>query len=145
MNLTRLMFALKNYEGTGPIKNGRYFYYTCPAGKLTIGIGRNLQDRGLSGEEVKFLLENDIKDSIEDCNRLFTNFESLDDVRQEVLVNMMFNLGYDRLSKFRNMIKAISINDYIEAGKQMKDSSWYNQVGKRAKDLVVAMTTGKFA
>lgn len=147
MNHDRLKEMLVQHEGTGPVKNGRLFPYRCSAGKLTIGIGRNIEERGISEAEAEFMLENDINDSVNDCKRMFLNFDLLDDVRQEVLINMMLNMGYNTFSQFKRFIAAIKAGNFNEAAKQMEDSAWYRQVGQkpgqRAYELRMMMLTGK--
>lgn len=117
--------------------------YKCPAGKWTIGIGRNLEDRGITREEALFLLRNDIEEIESQLNKRYKWFKSLDYVRQKVLIDMAFNLGMGSLAQFKNMIKAIESKDYVKASEEMKDSAWYRQVGTRAERLVRMMRTGE--
>ena len=138
MNLDRLKARLSLDEGR------RKQPYRCSAGKLTVGVGRNLDDRGLREDEIDLLLANDIRDSIGECRRLVRSFDQISDVRQEVLVNMMFNLGYARMSGFKKFLEAVSRSDWTEASNQMLDSKWADQVGDRADRLAKAMRTGAF-
>lgn len=117
--------------------------YKCPAGKLTIGVGRNLEDRGITREEALFLLQNDIEDITNKLNKRYSWFGSLDYVRQKVLIDMAFNIGLGGLAQFKNMLHAISSGDYQKAAKEMEDSSWYKQVGDRSKRLVKMMQAGR--
>jgi len=75
---------------------------------------------------------------------LSLNFWMLDSVRQEVLVNMMFNLGFPTLARFKLMLDAVNNKDWHEASKQMLSSRWASQVGYRATELSSAMLTGEF-
>ena len=136
MNLERLRARLSLDEGrkTKP--------YRCTAGKLTIGVGRNLDDRGLRDSEIDLMLTNDIAEAAGECRRLVRSFDQLSDVRQEVLVNMMFNLGYTRLAGFRKFLDALSRSDWTEAANQMLDSKWADDVGDRADRLATAMRKG---
>ena len=118
--------------------------YICPAGKITIGVGRNLEDKGLSDEEIEYLLHNDIKECIQDLSHIFPNFYDLDDVRQAVLVDMRFNLGPARFRSFKKMIAAIRKGDFSKAAEEMKDSRWFEQVKQRGKRLYKMMKTGKW-
>lgn len=136
MNLERLYDRLNKDEGRAKRP------YRCTAGKLSIGVGRNLDDRGLREDEIDLMLKNDVLEAIGDCRRLFRNFDQLVDARQEVLVNMMFNLGFTRFSGFRKMRDAIHAGDWKEAARQMMDSKWADQVGPRADRLEKAMRTG---
>ena len=116
--------------------------YHCTADKLTIGYGRNLEDRGISESEAEFLLANDVSEIHEDLSEIYDFFEYLSPTRKAVLINMAFNLGLNGLSKFKKMIKAIEDDDYAEAALQMLSSRWANQVGKRAQRLSKLMVTG---
>lgn len=116
--------------------------YVDTVGKITIGVGRNLTDRGLSDEEINYLLNNDITLSITDAKTLFPNFESLSENRQAVLANMMFNMGLSRLSEFLNLLHAIEISDFNQAAQEMLNSTWAHQVGNRAIRLAKQMEIG---
>ena len=116
--------------------------YTCSAGKLTIGYGRNLDDVGITQDEADALLNHDIDRSVEDARDLVTNFDQLNEVRQAVVVNMMFNLGKSRLSKFVKMLNALEHDDFDRAADEMLDSKWARQVGNRAVELAQLMRNG---
>lgn len=116
--------------------------YEDDVGKITIGIGRNLTDNGLSEAEIYLLLTNDIQDVEDDVSSLDW-FTPLDPVRRLVIADMCFNLGLKRLLGFKNMIVAIKVKDYEIAALEMIDSKWARQVGKRAYRLAHMMRTGK--
>ena len=118
--------------------------YKCTAGKLTIGIGRNIEDVGLSDDEISLMLDNDIANSIADCRLLFADFDDIDDVRSNALVNMAFNLGRARLGQFKRMIAAVNARDWATAAAQAKASAWYMQVGPRAVRICSELETGEF-
>jgi lysozyme len=93
----------------------------------------------ISKERVDEVFEKDIKIVLDDCKKLFNDFdEYLDEVKQ-IIANMMFNLGLTRLSKFKNFCKAIKDKNYKKASLEMVDSAWYRQVPNRAKRLVKRM------
>jgi len=138
MNIERLKKTIELYEGRSAKP------YKDTQGKITIGIGRNLDDVGLSSEEIEFLFENDLVRAIGAAKILIPNFDELDSVRQEILINMAFNLGQGGLAKFRRMIEAIKKKDFENAANEMLDSQWSKQVGIRALDLAKAMKSGKF-
>lgn len=119
----------------------RRFPYTDTVGKLTIGIGRNLTDRGLSDDEIDFLLANDVRECVTDLES-FPWFCGLDDVRRNVVINMRFQLGPAKFRKFKATIAAIAAGDYVKAGDQMQASLWAKQVPNRARRLIRAMKTG---
>ncbi len=116
--------------------------YRCPAGKLTIGVGRNLEDKGITEEEALFLLKNDIAECEEDLRSIFSEYDALDESRQRVLIDMRFNLGPSRFRLFKKMIAAVKGKDFSRAAGEMKDSNWYRQVGKRAETLAKMMEAG---
>jgi lysozyme len=109
--------------------------YKCSADKLTIGVGHNLDDNGITEDVAMYMLRADLKVTITELRSNFSWFERLDSYRQEVLMNMCFNLGIARLKGFRKMIAALEIKDYKEAAVQMMDSRWARQVGVRAVRL----------
>lgn len=116
--------------------------YKCSKGKLTIGIGRNIEDRGLNQDEVDFLFLNDIKLSIEELERTFPFFKNLTQLRQEVLINMHFNLGLPKMLTFKNMIEELENENYLNASDEMIDSLWYKQNTNRVKRLAQQMIKG---
>lgn len=139
MNFKRLIAMLERHEGL------RLKPYRCPAGKLTIGVGRNLEDAGISREEAYFLLNNDIYRALAIAQEFLGRevWEKLSAPRQEVLVNMAFNLGAGGLAKFKRMRQAIIAGDYEKAAREMLDSNWARQVGSRATELAQIMRTNQ--
>ena len=117
--------------------------YKCTAGHLTIGIGRNLDDRGITEDEARFLCQNDVDIVEQELARKFPFIVGLDDVRIRVLLDMAFNLGVPRLSAFSNMWAALEEGDYKQAAVEMLDSRWARQVGRRATNLSQMMETGE--
>ena len=116
--------------------------YRCTEGKLTIGVGRNLDDKGISELEALYLLWNDIKDVMDALDR-YAWYRQLDPVRQKALIDMAFNLGLGGLMQFKKMIAAIELGDYGAAADQMLDSRWARQVKTRADRLAEMMRTGE--
>ena len=117
--------------------------YRCTAGKLTIGVGRNLEDRGITREESAVLLANDIADMERELQRALPWVARLDEVRARVLVDMAFNLGVVGLLAFKRTLAAIEAGQYQQAATMMLDSKWAKQVGGRAERLSRMMATGK--
>ena len=115
------------------------FPYHCSAGKLTVGVGRNLEDRGLREDEIDLMLRNDILEAEQIAKELVPNYSQLNDERKAVLINMAFNLGKTRLAGFKNTLAAINTGKYVEAAKGMRTSLWYTQVGNRAERLALIM------
>ena len=81
----------------------------------------------------------DIEIVLSDCNKLYPEFENLPEEAQQIIANMMFNLGYPRLSKFRGMKAGVDARNWQDAADEMVDSRWYRQVGARAERLVARM------
>jgi lysozyme len=115
--------------------------YQCTAGKLTIGVGRNIEDIGITEDEARYLLDNDILRVCDELDRNLSWWRDLSDVRQRILVDMVFNLGISRFMQFQNTISAIENGDYDKAAEEMLDSRWAQQVGQRAHRLAGAMIT----
>lgn len=122
--------------------------YVDTVGKLTIGVGRNLDDVGISQAEAMFMLEGDIDRCVRDCVAAFVWFPLLDPVRQTVIVAMCFNMGIGNtkrgLRSFVNTLAAIGRGDYVAAADGMRRSQWARQVGKRAERLALLMETGEW-
>jgi lysozyme len=141
----------------------RFRVYRCTANKLSIGVGRNLDDVGISAKETQLLgltkagciangisrsdsralLANDIDGCERDLDRRLPWWRALNAVRQRVLMNMCFNLGISRLLGFRNTLRKMAAGDYAGAAAGMAASLWYDQVGVRAKRLVGLMESGR--
>ncbi len=119
----------------------RQFPYKDSVGILTVGVGRNLEALGISRDEAGYMLDNDIRAVIQDATSL-PYWEQLDGPRQMVIVDMIFNLGLPRFLKFKNLNRALTIQDYVRAAHEMLDSKWYRQVGRRAEKLRQIMLTG---
>ena len=116
--------------------------YHCSAGKLTIGVGRNLDDKGLKADEIALMLDNDILDAERDARALFPSFDTLSVNRRAVLVNMAFNVGRDRLAGFKKFRAAVEAGEFYKAADEMLDSQWAKQVGLRAARLSMQMREG---
>ena len=139
--------------------------YKDTLGIDTIGIGRNLEDRGITTEELAdldiptiehvyeygiteadavYLATNDVQIVEEELVRAHPCVDRLDSVRQLILIDMAFNMGVPRLCKFKNMWAAVHNEDYPTAAKEMLDSRWARQVKGRATKLANAMHNGEF-
>lgn len=115
--------------------------YTDSVGKLTIGVGRNLTDVGISELEAMGLLNADIERVRKDAGA-YPWFSSIGAVRQDVVLSMAFNMGWPRLLGFQNMIMALIAQDYGKAADEMVNSHWAGQVGPRAVELARMMRFG---
>jgi len=136
--LERIKEQLVRHEGL------RLKPYRCTSGKLTIGIGRNLDDRGISQTEAYVLLENDIQNcEMQLVDEIPEIYNTLDEVRKSVLLNMCFNLGIGGLLEFNNTLAFIAAGDWERAANGMLASKWAKQVGRRAIELSELMRKGK--
>lgn len=118
--------------------------YKCTAGKNTIGVGRNLDDVGISKEESRFLLANDIKRVKTELAKALPWTEKLDPVRLAVLLDMCFNLGLGGLLKFKNTLAYFQAGDFQKAADNMLLSLWAKQVKSRAVRLAEMTRTGNW-
>lgn len=143
MNIDQLRIELAEDEGC------KYTVYLDHLGLPTIGIGHLITEDDpehgcsvgteVSEERVQALFRRDVAITIEDCQRLYPNFDKMPEEVQLICANMMFNLGYPRMSKFKMFRAAIEVRNWEEAAEQMIDSKWYDQVTNRAKRLVARM------
>jgi len=116
-------------------------------GKLHIGIGRNIDvdgGLGLSDEEIGMLLDNDIVRTMRELASSFEWYSQLDEVRQDALVMIAFNLGLTRLRKFVLALTALEQGNYVKAKIEFLDSLWSTQVGQRAVTLATMIETGEY-
>lgn len=143
MNVEQLRDTLKVDEGC---VNSIYLdHLNLP----TLGIGHLINEwdeeygkpvgTPVSEERVNELFDKDIQITIDECEQLFGNFQDLPEEVQQILANMMFNLGRPRLSKFRKLCKAVAERNWKECAIQMEDSKWHKQVTKRADRLISRM------
>jgi lysozyme len=141
MNRSRLTAQLRYDEGV------REYAYTDSEGYLTIGVGR-LIDRTkggkLSEDEIDYLLDNDIDKVQNQAIRAFHWYNDLNDVRQECILNLCFNLGLEGFKKFKLAIKAFERHDFEDAARELLDSKWAGQVGNRAIRIAEAVRLGEW-
>lgn len=116
--------------------------YTDTVGKLTIGVGRNLTDVGISNDESDYLLANDIARARADLLRFLPWTTSMDEVQREVLTNMVFNMGVHRLLEFKRTLALIQTGNYDAASTEILNSAWAEEVNARAHRLSVQLRTG---
>lgn len=113
--------------------------YLDPEGYWTVGVGRNIETAEFSDDEIELMLNNDIKRVLYACWHEFPWFADLTEARQNVVANMVYNLGLDGFKKFKKLIAAIEKEDWTEAACQMIDSKWAAQVKNRAVELAIMM------
>ena len=123
--------------------------YLDDLGYPTFGIGHLVTESdpehglavgtAISPERCSQAFSSDIHGVITDCNILYPDFSNLPEEAQQIIANMMFNLGRPRLSKFVGMKRGVDDRDWNAAADEMVDSRWYRQVGARAERLVNRM------
>lgn len=124
----------------------RKFPYIDTVGTCTIGVGRNLTDKGLSSEEVFVLLDHDLDEAIRDLSATFPWFLALDVVRQRALVNLRFNLGPAGLRRCKRFLSAMATKNYGTAAAELRDSRWFKQVqASRSARVLHQIATGEEA
>lgn len=143
MNRARVQTQLSIDEGV------MYEVYLDSLGYPTFGIGHLIleedQEDGInigtpvSKARVTEVFQADLDTAISECKVLYGMWCTFPDEVQEIIVNMMFNLGRPRLSRFRNFKKAVDAHDWKQAAIDGRDSKWYRQVGNRAERLMVRM------
>ena len=136
MDRNRLIDQLRIHEGVEKT------VYNDSEGIPTIGVGRNLRDRGLSDDEIDYLLSNDIDIVVDELDKVMPWWKDLDEVRQRVLCDLVFNLGMPRFSGFKKSISHMKQQMWDQAADELLDSKWARQVGRRAHTLSEMMRTG---
>jgi lysozyme len=140
MNRTRLVAQLRHHEGD------RRKPYRDTAGHLTIGVGRNLDAKPLSDAVVQLMLDEDINEAWQACQRGVPGFDTLSEARQHALLDMTFNMGPAEMFPpgvaFYKMLAAVERRDFTAAAVEMLDSVWARQVGGRAATLAKMMKEG---
>ena len=143
MDLQHLREDLETDEGV------KYEIYLDHLGYPTFGIGHLIREddpehgeatgTSVSADRVAEAFEQDVQTVLSDCAILYPDFDELPEEVQQIVANMMFNLGRPRLTAFRGMKAGVDARDWNEAADQMVDSRWYRQVGARAERLVERM------
>lgn len=135
MNLKKIKESIENFEGL-ELKP-----YTCPLGRLTIGFGRNLQDNGITKSEAEMLLDNDLLNTKLELEDRLPIFTKLDDVRQDVLIQMAYNMGVPKLLGFKKTIGFLetavfyfnrgevgsAMTAFQYASREMLNSKWHKK------------------
>ena len=140
MNIEKLREQLEIDEGV------KYEIYNDHLGYATFGVGHLVLESDpehgselgtpISESRVIEAFEQDCENVLRDCHILYEDFDDLPEEAQQVIANMMFNLGRPRLSKFAGMKRGVDARDWNQAADEMVDSNWYRQVTNRADRLV---------
>lgn len=119
----------------------RRFAYKCTAGKLTIGVGHNLEAKPLPDSVIDLLFSCDLADAESDA-RLYPYFDGLDDARKAAIIDMSFQLGKTRLNAFKRMHTALNAGDFAAASAECLDSLYASQTPHRARRIAHILKTG---
>lgn len=153
LDMAEMITRLKMHEGCS-LKP-----YKCPAGKLTIGIGRNVEDNPLTAEELRvigdwkhgitreaahYLCRNDIERCIADLQKHLKFFDGLDKERKYALIDLCFQLGINGLLKFKRTLGSIAVGNYNLASEQLLESKYASQVPTRSKRISKLIKNGKW-
>ena len=143
MDIEKLRKQLEIDEGV------KYEIYNDHLGLATFGIGHLVipsdEEYGkplgtrISEERVRECFDRDVQSVLRDCKLLYKDFDELPEEVQQIVANMMFNMGRPRLSKFKGMKAGVDAGDWQKAADEMVDSGWYRQVTNRAQRLVDRM------
>lgn len=136
--MNKLIEQLKIHEGV------KLKPYKCSAGKLTIGVGKNIEDNGITLEEAEYLLQNDIAEARSQLLNSFPWMGELNDARISAMINFTFNVGIGTVKKFENTLSYMQSGEWDKAADEMMDSRWARQVGNRAIEVTEQIRTGKW-
>lgn len=136
MDLSKLKLQLVKHEGI-ILK-----MYLDSLGIPSIGVGRNLKDKGISASEAMFLLDGDITETIDWLTHNCPWWKDLDDVRARAIADLAFNVR-GKLLGFKNMIAAVQTKDWSKASTELLNSTFATQTGQRARTLAHMIETGK--
>ncbi|MDA9771433.1 glycoside hydrolase family protein [Emcibacteraceae bacterium] len=136
--MNKLIEQLKIHEGV------KLKPYKCSAGKLTIGVGKNIQDNGITLEEAEYLLQNDIAEARSQLLNSFPWMGDFNDARISAMINFTFNVGIGTVKKFENTLSYMKSGEWDKAADEMMDSRWARQVGNRAVEVTEQIRTGKW-
>jgi lysozyme len=136
MDLEILFDQLKDFEGL-ELKP-----YRCTSNKLTIGLGRNLEDNGITEEEAYYLATNDLDSLMDELDRKIPWWDDLNEPRKRALLNLAYNVGTPTLMKFKKTLEHLKNGLYTEASEEVLQSRWADQVGRRATFISEVFKTG---
>ena len=136
MNTERLRKQLIKHEGV------EYTLYKCPADQWTLGVGRNVESRGISHETAMQMLDEDIDICINELQQTVSYWDDLPERVQEALCNLCFNMGISRLMAFKKTFGFLREGMYEKAADELLESRYANQVGQRAIDVANMIREG---
>ena len=129
MNTERLRETITRHEGS------RLDMYQDTLGIWTIGVGHNIQEKGISPAVMELMLDEDIEEAIVELKRSVSFFSKMPEQVQEALVNLSFNMGIPRLMQFKKTLAYLRDGDFEAAADELLDSRYAEQVGRRADEV----------
>ena len=136
MNLGQIEKRLIEFEGL------RLMPYRCTSNKLTIGVGRNIEDRGISVETAMQMLREDLELVIDELKRAIPGFDKMPESVQEALVDLAFNMGTPTLLTFKRALRALQAQEWDNAADEILSSRYAKQVGRRAEIIADMIRSG---
>ena len=133
----RLRERIKKHEGFSTVP----YYDTADPPRLTVGYGRNMSDVPFSEDEIELMFSNDLRRARGNAMK-FECYADLDPMRQGVLTEMVFQMGFAGVSKFKKFLAAANNHDWATAAEEMLDSKWAKQTPERAKSLAKLFLRG---
>lgn len=143
-NSLKLIDQLKRHEGF------KQTLYKCSKGYLTIGYGHNCEAHGdcdkftsrtITSTEAENILLSDISEATFSCVKYIKFFSDFSEIQQAVLINMVFNMGIGSLLNFKLMLKNLRLGNKPNTAREMMDSDWFPEVGKRSSELMFMILT----
>ena len=138
--MSKIIEMLREHEGV------ETHAYVDTVGKVTIGVGRNIDSKGglgLSTDEINYLLANDVKRVNAELAAAFSWYKTLGTPRKDAIMDMCFNMGLPRFKKFKKALAGMAKGDYKTAAVEFLDSRWANQVGQRAITVTDIIRSGE--
>ena len=136
MNIGQIEKRLIEFEGL------RLMPYRCTSNKLTIGVGRNIEDRGISVETAMQMLREDLELVIDELKRAIPGFDKMPESVQEALVDLAFNMGTPTLLTFKRALRALQAQEWDNAADEILSSRYAKQVGRRAEIIADMIRSG---
>ena len=135
MDMVRLRETITRHEGS------RLQMYQDSLGIWTIGVGHNIQEKGISPKVMELMLDEDLEEAISELKRSVSFFSKMPQQVQEALVNLSFNLGIPRLMQFKKTLAYLRNGEFESAADELLDSRYAEQVGRRALEIADMIRT----
>lgn len=137
MNNERLRETIIRHEGA------RLDMYQDTLGIWTVGVGHNIQEKGISQAVMELMLEEDLAEAVSELKRSVSFFSKMPEQVQEALVNLAFNMGIPRLMQFKKTLAYLRDGNFEAAADELLDSRYAEQVGRRADEVADMIRTAE--